>query len=317
MKKYILILITFLLSFTLISCKVYYEYDESKINVTTTTNIMGDLVKQIGGERVKVYSLMSAGIDPHQYIARPHDYNALNKADFILVSGLHLEGKMASIITNYQKSTDKVVLSVGDEILEKSEASIKNRLIENSDFGNNFDPHFWFDIPLYKEAAKYIKDALSIYETESKDYFLSNYNTYLIELINLEEFINDQLKIIPLENRVLVSAHDAFAYFGKEFGFSVYSLQGLSTEDQISPMDVLEVVDVVIKNNVPAIFPENSVPNETIMSVSEEVKKRGKNVNIGNNLFSDSLGDNESNNTYIKMYQLNVLNIVEAFTRKA
>ena len=317
MKRNILILLSLLFStLILTSCVSYYNYDENKINITATTNIMGNLAEIIGDERVNVYSLMGAGIDPHQYVARPHDYNALNKADFILVSGLHLEGKLSSIIDNYQKNTDKHVLLVGDTIINRSDLSLTNKLIENEDFGDNYDPHFWFDLDLYKEAAKYVLETLSYIEPENEDYFINNYLFYIAEIDELEVFIINELSKLNNLNKILISSHDAFEYFGNMFGFKVYALQGLSTEDQISPKDVLEIVDIVINENVKAIFPETSVPSETIMSVREEVLKKGSLVNIGKNLYSDSLGDSETDNTYIKMYKLNVTNIVEAFLKE-
>lgn len=315
MKKLITILMLIFFTLTLSSCIEYYTYDKDKINITTTTNIMADLANQIGQERVSVYSLMGAGVDPHQYIARPHDYNALSKADFILVSGLHLEGKMASIIESYQQTSDKTVLLVGDTILENSNDDIKKRFIADENFGNNYDPHFWFDIILYKEAAKHLTSALIAYEPKSTEYFTNNLNEYLLKLEQLEKDVHNSLESIPINERFLISAHDAFEYFGREFNFEVRSLQGLSTEDQVSPHDVKEIVELVVTNKVKAIFPEHSVPNETIKSVSEEVRKKGFEVVIGNNLYSDSLGDENSDNTYIKMYLTNVKNIVDAFTK--
>lgn len=316
MKKVLSTLLLITISITLIGCGKRYHYDETKINITTTTNIMADLATQIGQDRVSVFSLMGAGVDPHQYIARPNDYNALNKADFILVSGLHLEGKMSTIFDNYEKTTNKVVLSVGNAILKNSSKELTDRLIVNSDFGNNYDPHFWFDIPLYKEGARYVLESLITYEPTSKDYFTTNYNNYLSQLDSLENEVTKLLEVIPINERYLISAHDAFEYFGNEHSFKVYALQGLSTEDQISPSDVKLIVNLVINNNVKAIFPEHSVPNETIKSVSEEVNKKGHQVTIGENLYSDSIGDQDDDNTYIKMYLKNVNTIINAFTRK-
>ena len=316
MKKLLSIILITIFSISLVSCSKRYHYDETKINITTTTNIMADLATQIGKERVNVFSLMGAGVDPHQYIARPNDYNALNKADFILVSGLHLEGKMSTIFDNYQQTTNKTVLSVGNSILDNSSKELTNRLIVSSDFGNNYDPHFWFDIPLYQEASRYVLESLIAYEPASKEYFTTNYNDYVVKLNKLELEVTRLLEVIPYDERYLISAHDAFEYFGNEHGFEVYALQGLSTEDQVSPSDVKEIVNLVVENKVKAIFPEHSVPNETIKSVSEEVNKKGHNVTIGDNLYSDSIGDQDDDNTYIKMYLKNVNTIINAFTRK-
>lgn len=316
MKKLYIILTLLILSVTLSSCVEYYKYDETKINITTTTNIMQDLSNVIGGDLVNVYSLMGSGVDPHQYVARPHDYNALNKADIIIVSGLHLEGKMTSILESYSNQGRNVLL-VGETIIKNSPTEIVNLLIKDESFGNNYDPHFWFDIELYSEAARYIMEYLSKYDTDNKEYYLNNYNKYLLELTKLNNDILDLLTIIAIEDRHLISAHDAFAYFGNKYEFNVFSLQGLSTEDQVSPYDIKEIVDLVVEHNIKAIFPEQSVPNETIKSVSEETKKRGHEVYLGNNLYSDSLGSNDDDNTYIKMYMKNITNIVEALSKGA
>ena len=308
MKKLYTIITLVFLSLTLISCNSKYLYVEEKINVTTTTNIIGDLVYQIGKEKVAVHNLMGSGVDPHGYVPRPSDYTALSKGDIIFTSGLNLEGKMGDVFASYAEN--KPVNSIGKSLID---SPVGYRLIENESFGGNYDPHFWFDIPLYKEAANIVANILINYDLENKEYYKTNLNNYLIELDNLYEQVIDLFNSLGNTPRILVSAHDAFSYFSLEYGFEVYALQGLSTQDEISPSDIREVSEIVVNNNVKAIFPETTLPIESIRALKEAVYSEAKyEVVIGNNLYSDSMGNSEDDNTYIKMYLKNVNSIVNA-----
>lgn len=312
MRKIFSLILLFAFSSVLFSCYPKFIYDKDKINITITTNIIKDLALNIGGEHVNVYSLMGPGEDPHQYIAKPYDYIALDKADLILVSGLHLEGKMTSIFESFKKRNDKHVLILGDTIIEKSSNDLKALLIEDYNFGGNFDPHFWFDLDLYKEAARFVSQNLILIDPSNEQYYTNNYEKYAAELDSLNFEIINLLNSVSSNNRFLISAHDAFAYFGKKYNFKIKSLQGLSTESEVSPNDIKEIVDLITKHNIKAIFPETSVPIETITSVKEALKRKGYQVTIGENLYSDSLGDKADDNTYIKMYLKNVNSIIDA-----
>ncbi|HHW80004.1 MAG TPA: zinc ABC transporter solute-binding protein [Acholeplasmataceae bacterium] len=310
MKKTIFTIILLLFTLFLVSCNTKrYEYIEGKINVTATTNIMGDLAFSIGGNKVSVYNLMDAGVDPHSYIPRPGDYNALGRADIILVSGLHLEAQMGEIFNEYQSI--KPIINIGQELLA---SNLGSRLIESSEFGGNYDPHFWFDITLYKKAAEIFAAALIDYDPINKDYYLINLSSYLEQLDDLSNKVFNQLKQLGSTPRILVSAHDAFSYLELEHNFKVYALQGLSTEDEISPSDIIEIATIVIENNVSAIFPETSVPIETITALSEAIlnHKDGFEITIGGKLYSDSMGNSNDDNTYLKMYLKNINTIVDA-----
>lgn len=310
MKKKFISTLLILFSFTLVSCNSKYHYDETKINVTTTTNIVADMVKQIGKDKVNVYSLMGAGVDPHQYVARPLDYIALSKADLIVVSGLHLEGKMVDIFEEFGKQLDAHVLSLGNSIINYSESVYKDILIESESFGGNYDPHFWFDIDLYLESLNYIFEQLILLDSENISFYENNLNSYKLEVLQLDLYIKNEVCKLSDSDKVLITAHDAFEYFGNRYGFKVYSLQGLSTEDEVSPSDVKEIIDIILKENIKAIFPETSVPTETISSVKEALSIKGIKLIVGNDLYSDSIGDKSDDNTYLKMYKKNVDNIV-------
>lgn len=307
MKRLLYLLFILTSSLLLSSCGNKYYYDLEKINITTTTNIMKDLADRIGGEKVNVYSLMGPGIDPHQYIARPNDFIALDKADLIIASGLHLEGKIIGVIESFENDGNKNVLNIGTSLINSDK---KDLLIENENFGGLYDPHFWFDINLYIEATTIIKDKLILLDSNNKEYYQNNFDSYLTELLELIKYAKDNFSKIKENNRYLITAHDAFEYLGKEFGFTVMSLQGLSTEAEVSPSDVKEIIDIILKYQIIAIFPETSVPIETITSVKEALNRKNYKVTIGGNLYSDSLGGNSDDDTYIKMYKKNIDTIV-------
>lgn len=322
MKKFLLMLTTILGGLILVSCAPKYEYVEGKINITTTTNIMADLAKTIGGKEVAVYSLMGAGIDPHNYEAQPSDLTAMNKADFLLVNGLHLEGKMVDVINSYRNQ--KTVIKIGDAIVaetKKNYPDLYSRFIvdlpdEDGEkaFPGDFDPHFWFDIDLYKIGAKIVTEALIEDYNEFFDYFTDNLNNYLIELDQLKLDVTKELEELAVKDRLLVSSHDAFEYFGNMFEFKVWALQGLSTEDEATLSDIEEIISIVIDNGVKAVFTETSVSSDTIKSVQEGVKDRDRNYDIiiGDDLYSDSIGDEEGvDDTYILMYMKNVKTITK------
>lgn len=307
MKKIFSLLFILTMSLFLTSCGNKYYYDLEKINITTTTNIMKDMAMSIGGDKVNVYSLMGPGIDPHQYIARPNDFIALDKADLIIASGLHLEGKIIGVIESFENDGNKNVLNIGTSLINSDK---KDLLIENENFGGLYDPHFWFDINLYIEATSIIKDKLILLDSNNREYYQNNFDSYLTELLELIEYAKDNFSKIIENNRYLITAHDAFEYLGKEFGFTVMSLQGLSTETEVSPSDVKEIIDIILKYQIIAIFPETSVPIETITSVKEALNRKNYKVIIGDNLYSDSLGGNSDDDTYIKMYKKNIDTIV-------
>lgn len=307
MKRLLYLLFILTSSLLLSSCGNKYYYDLEKINITTTTNIMKDLADRIGGEKVNVYSLMGPGIDPHQYIARPNDFIALDKADLIIASGLHLEGKIIGVIESFENDGNKNVLNIGTSLINSDK---KDLLIENENFGGLYDPHFWFDINLYIEATTIIKDKLILLDINNKEYYQNNFDSYLTELLELINYAKDNFSKIKENNRYLITAHDAFEYLGKEFCFTVMSLQGLSTEAEVSPSDVKEIIDIILKYQIVAIFPETSVPIETITSVKEALNRNNYKVTIGGNLYSDSLGGNSDDDTYIKMYKKNIDTIV-------
>ncbi|MGG1685020.1 metal ABC transporter solute-binding protein, Zn/Mn family [Pseudalkalibacillus sp. NRS-1564] len=277
---------------------------EGKINVTTTIGQIGDIVENIGKDHVQVDSLMGPGIDPHLYKASQGDINKLSNADIIFYNGLHLEGKMGEIFAKMkgEKPTYPVAEAIPEEKLLITQGSSKA-----------VDPHVWFDIDLWKYAVLEVREGLIEYDPEHKEDYEKNAEEYLEELTKLQEEAQSKLNEIPEESRVLVTAHDAFQYFGQAYGMEVKGLQGLSTDSEYGLRDVQNLVNVLADQNIKAVFIESSISERSINAVVEGARKKGHEVEIGGELFSDAMGEKGSpEGTYIGMYQHNIDTIVEA-----
>lgn len=293
----LLVLVGFMLS----ACNFDSEKDD-RLYVVATTSMLGDLVHQIGGEEVHLKTLMGPGVDPHLYELKPSDVQALNKADVIIVNGLNLEGKMVDTIENLKQRGKNVVI-VGEHI----EAS---RLIVEDGV---YDPHIWFDIDLWKEVAKVVGEELKLSDEANADHYDNGLINYIKELDDLKAFVMDKVSELPEDKRILVTAHDAFTYFGRAYGFEVHAIQGIATDEEPSVRDIEELAILVTELQVKAIFFESSIPEDTIRSVIENAKSKGWNVVVGGELYSDALGDVENDTeTYVKTVKHNVTTIVDA-----
>ena len=300
MKKAIAILIA---AITLTSCKNTSEEKTEKLQVVTTTTMITDLVKNIGGDFIEVNGLMGAGVDPHLYKASEGDVTKLYKANIIFYNGLHLEGKLVEVFEKMESPT-KTQVALG-ETLDTS------GLIGSEYFASNFDPHVWFHIEYFKLFAKQVTATLSEKDPKNKINFIENERIYLNKLTALQTEIQTIIGTLPKEKRILVTAHDAFNYFGKGYGFEVVGLQGLSTATEAGVKDVQRLSNFIIEKKVKAIFVESSVPRKTIEALQEAVKARGFDVKIGGSLYSDALGNpGTEEGTYIGMFRYNVNTIV-------
>ncbi|GGD18484.1 metal ABC transporter solute-binding protein, Zn/Mn family [Hyunsoonleella pacifica] len=299
MKKYMFLFCAVLF---LYNCK-NEKQSNGKLNVVTTTTMITDLVKNIGGDHINLQGLMGSGVDPHLYKASEGDVTKLANADIIFYNGLHLEGKLVEV---FEKMKNKKTVAVSDII-------DKNTLIGSEYFASNYDPHIWFDIQYWMQATNYIVEILSEAIPDKKDFFQANGFKYLRQLEDLSKRVKVTIETLPKEQRILVTAHDAFNYFGKAFDFEVVGLQGLSTATEAGVQDVQKLSTFIIENNVKAIFVESSVPKRTIEALQASVKSKGHNVTIGGELYSDALGNAGTlEGTYIGMFEYNVNTIVEA-----
>lgn len=274
------------------------------IKVVTTIGQLTDAVKNIGGEYVDVQGLMGAGVDPHLYKASESDVSKLSKADIIFYSGLFLEAKMEAIFEKMART--KKTVAVGEAV------PVEERL-DSINYSGHYDPHIWFDVTLWSKVVARISDELSAFDPAHAETYRLNAEEYLNQLETLHGYVQTQANVVPKEQRVLVTAHDAFRYFGRAYGFEVLGLQGISTESQAGTADVIRLADFITERKIKAIFVESSVPERNIRAVQDAVRSRGWEVVIGGELFSDAMGNAGTfEGTYIGMVTHNIDTIVKA-----
>lgn len=291
------------LSFLLFGCSAETEGEKEGIVVATTGQI-ADAIKEISGDHLQVSALMGPGVDPHLYKATQSDLSKLDKAEVIFYNGLHLEGQMLDIFE--QMAKDKTVLAVGETLDEK-------QLLASDTDAMLHDPHIWFDVELWKGVVKAISTQLQEEYPEFKEDFQTNEAAYLKKLDDLQSYAEKLVNEIPQQQRILVTAHDAFNYFGRSQGFEVRGLQGLSTDSEYGVKDVQEMVDFLVENKIKALFIESSVSDKAMKAVIEGAKEKGHDIVIGGELFSDAMGaEGTTEGTYIGMYQHNIDTIVDA-----
>lgn len=276
-----------------------------KLNIVATTTMLADLSTVIGGNRVTVDGLMGPGIDPHLYQASAGDVSLMQNADVVVYNGLHLEGKMGEIFESLSGHGPTVICI--EDGLDQS------KLLAWADDSSVHDPHIWFDVSLWKEAAKTVSDGLTQADPEGKSEYDANLKSYLNELDETDTYIKNRAAELPETQHVLITAHDAFQYFGKAYGFEVRGLQGISTDAEAGTADVSDLADFIVKRQIKAIFVESSVPPKTIEALQAAVKAKDFDVAIGGELYSDSLGDDTSGaDTYILTVKANIDTIVDA-----
>ncbi|QDQ02741.1 manganese transporter [Lysinibacillus fusiformis] len=278
--------------------------EEKKGVVVATTGQIADAIKEISGDHLSVSALMGPGVDPHLYKATQSDLTKLDKAEVIFYNGLHLEGQMLDIFE--QMAKDKTVLAVGEKLDDK-------HLLASDNDAMLHDPHIWFNIELWKQVVMAIGDTLVEEYPAYKADFETNEAAYLKKLEELQTYAKDRVREIPEDQRILVTAHDAFNYFGASQGFDVRGLQGLSTDSEYGVKDVQEMVNFLVENKIKAIFVESSVSDKAMNAVIEGAKQKGHDIVIGGELFSDAMGaEDTKEGTYIGMYQHNIDTIVDA-----
>ncbi|MCU0876536.1 MAG: zinc ABC transporter substrate-binding protein [Pirellulaceae bacterium] len=272
------------------------------ITAVATTGMVADLVKNIGGEHVQVTALMGPGVDPHLYKSSPADISQLNRANVIFYSGLHLEGKLAELLE--RMSAKKPTIAV-------AEAISPDKLL--TDESGAHDPHVWFDVSLWSEAAGAVRDALAKFDPEHASEYRAACEAYQTRLAELDGAARSELAAVPKDQRVLVTAHDAFRYFGRAYDVEVRGIQGISTDSEAGVRDVTQLVGFLVERKIPAVFVETSVADQNIKSLLEGCAARGHTVKIGGTLFSDAMGeDGTLEGTYEGMVRHNVQTIVEA-----
>lgn len=281
---------------------------DDPIKVVATIGMIGDAVRNIGGDRVEVTTLMGPGIDPHLYKPTAGDARDFEKADIIFYGGLQLEGRMTEVFEKVSRM--KTVIAVTESIPE-------DLLHEVSD-SSHPDPHVWFDVTLWMNVVATIGRELANFSPDDAEYFQANTDAYLAQLAELDQWIRSEVARVPESQRVLITAHDAFGYFGSQYGFEVHGIQGISTASEASASSIQDLADLIAERQIRALFVESSVPPATIEAVQAAVESRGWEVAVGAHLFSDAMGeDGTFEGTYIGMVTWNVNAIVSALASDA
>ena len=276
----------------------------ARIEAVATIGMITDVVGRVGGERVRVQGLMGPGVDPHLYKARAGDVRRIDGADVIFYNGLHLEAAMGEVFEEMQGRTRTVAVTAGIP---------ESRLLRPAEFKGAFDPHVWFDVSLWMEAVRAVEAALVEHDPAGAATYRANARAYLAELDALDRWVRARVGELPPERRVLVTAHDAFNYYGRAYGFQVRGLQGISTAAEAGTADVQGLADFIVERRLPAIFVESSIPRRTVEAVQAAVRSRGHEVRIGGSLYSDAMGDaGTPEGTYVGMVRHNVNTIVDA-----
>lgn len=283
--------------------------ESTPIQAVATTGMVADAVKEVGGNLVKVVGLMGAGVDPHLYKASEGDIHKLSNADIIFYNGLNLEGKMGDIFVKMARNKPTVAIA----------GSLDPKFLrEPPEFQGHFDPHVWFDVKLWSQVIPQVAAALSELDPVHSAIYKANAEKYIAQLNTLDTWCREQVARIPKEQRVLVTAHDAFGYFGRAYNIDVVGLQGISTVSEFGLNDIQRIVDLIVGRKVRAVFVESSIPKRSIDAVAEGVRAKGHDVVIGGTLYSDALGDpGTAEGTYVGMVRANVTTIVNALMGKA
>lgn len=274
------------------------------LSVVATTSMIADAARQVGGARVAVTALMGPGVDPHAYRQTRSDIANMLRVDAVLWHGLYLEAQLEEFLLDLGKH--KRVFAVG-------EAVPRDRLIAHSDYANRFDPHIWMDPGLWRSVVLAVRDALSEIDPAGADAYAAGVERHLEEVDALNAYAAERLATVPAERRVLVTAHDAFNYFGRAFDFEVLGIQGISTESEAGLRRIEELVDTLVTRGITAVFVESSVSARNVRALIEGAAARGHTVTIGGELFSDAMGPTGTyEGTYTGMIDHNVTGIARA-----
>jgi len=280
-------------------CGSQEKQNEDKALIVCTTSIIADAVREVVGDEIEVKAMMGIGVDPHLYKATTGDVQLMKKADLVVYNGLHLEGKLADILHKMQ--ADKKAYAV-------AEAMGQQKLIAADE--QSFDPHIWFDLELWGNAVEYLGNRLiwqfatsPIHEKQME----TRLENYLNRLVLAHKAAKMKLENIPQNSRYLVTAHDAFSYFGRAYGLQLLPLQGISTASDFGIKEIDQLVTTMVNNKIPALFAENSVSPKALYAVIEGCKAQGHQVQEGGTLYSDALGaESQGHHTLIGAFEHNV-----------
>ncbi len=307
--RYIMTFVALSLAVIVTGCTLDAQHEstpmgERTLNVLATTGMIADMAKNICGKRAQVTALMGPGVDPHLYKASEGDVRRMTEADIILYNGLHLEGAMVDVLAQMGQRRPTAAIA---EWLNST------RLLASPTYEGQHDPHIWFDVSMWIGAAHGLRDLMMTLDSTHADLYRANAATYIDSLNALHQFVLEQTQRLPSKRRVLITAHDAFNYFGQAYHFEVRGLQGISTATEAGTADVQQLAEFIATRRIPAMFVESSVSPRSIEAVQAAVRSRGFEVAIGGELFSDAMGTpGTPEGTYLGMVRHNVNTIVSA-----
>lgn len=282
---------------------------DKTLNVVATTSMIADAARQIAGDRAEVTALMGPGVDPHSYRQTRSDIVAMTRADLVLRHGLYLEAQLDDFFMDLEKRRN--VVAVG-------EAIPREKLLSHAEYAGRHDPHVWMDPHLWETVVLAVRDALIETDPDGAATYRANAEKHVADIRKLATYMTTVTATVPEQRRVLLTAHDAFSYFGRGFDFEVLGIQGISTESEAGLRRIEDLVDIIVTRGISAVFVESSVPERNIRALIEGAGARGQKVVIGGTLFSDAMGDPGTyEGTYIGMIDHNATLITRALGGEA
>lgn len=287
---------------------------QDELNIVATTTQAFDIATILadGTDDVNIIGLMGAGVDPHLYQPTESDISAMNQADMVIYSGLHLEGQFDSV---FEALGEQGIVTFPMGVPVKEAGFIIGGFTLSEELTNVDDPHFWFDPRNWEISVQALADEMGELDPDNADLYADNAEAYIDQLMLIFEWANEGMRDVPDNQRFLVTSHDAFQYFGAAFGWQMFSIQGISTEDEAGVGDIQEVVQFIIGNEIPVIFIESSLPPDTVQAVVEAVEDEGGDLRVGvRELYSDAMGEIDTfSGTYIGMIAENVYTILQSY----
>ncbi len=281
---------------------------EYPYRVGATVGMIADIVEKVAGDKAQVTSIIGSGVDPHLFNPTRSDVAVLMRSDIIFYNGLLLEGQMSDILVKVARK--RPVFAVTEEL--------KESYLIHDDETNHFDPHVWMDVQGWMKAVEVVRDALASFDPKHANDYEDNCTAYLEQLEKLDAYAREAISSIPKEQRVMITAHDAFSYLGRAYGIEVMGIQGLSTESEAGLKDINRIVSELVERKIPAVFVETSVSDKNVKALIEGAESRGHKVVIGGALFSDAMGKPGSyEGTYVGMIDNNVTLIARALGGEA
>ncbi|WP_248304633.1 zinc ABC transporter substrate-binding protein [Breoghania sp. L-A4] len=274
------------------------------LNIVTTVGMIGDAIQRIAGEHATVEALIGSGVDPHGYRQTRSDVVKLGRADVIFYNGLYLEAQLEDLLLKL--ATRKPVIALGERLPRKE-------LLAHLEYSERFDPHIWMDVDLWSRVVAEARDAMIEIDPANRADYEANAKAYRAEMAELSDYIRAISATVPEEERIVVTAHDAFSYFGRAYGFKVVGIQGISTQSEAGLRRIETIVDLIVARNVKAVFVESSVSERNVRALVEGAQARGHTVVVGGQLFSDAMGQPGSyEGTYLGMLDHNATLIVRS-----